>query len=407
MEKQVSTVESVGPLTGLRVIELGSIVAASFASRMLADLGAEVIKIEGPDNLDPLREWGQGSVEGRALWWTIQSRNKKLATLDLHTEEGQGLLRDLCRESDVLIENFRPGTLERWNLGFEELSKVNKRLILARISGFGQTGPYRRRPGFAAVAEGMSGMRYINGHPGQAPPRVGLSLGDSLAGLFAAQGVLAALYERSESGLGQEIDISLIESCLAMMESGVAEYDRLGKIRQPTGTGIPGVSPSNVFKTKDGNWYIIAASQARMFERLCVAMGDPALALDTRFSTHDGRRDNQDELESIIAEWTVQFTSKELEEMLEFNAVAAGPVYSIAEVVSDEQLQARDAFVIHHDDKAGDFLAQGVTPKFSRTPGTVRWSGPWTPGAQNKEVFGSILKLNETQLEDLTQRRVI
>lgn len=398
---------SSGPLVGLRVIELGSIVAASFASRMLADLGAEVIKVEGPDNLDPLREWGQGSVDNRALWWTVQSRNKKLATLDLHTDEGQRLLRDLCVESDVLIENFRPGTLERWNLGYPELAAANKRLILARISGFGQTGPYRRRPGFAAVAEGMSGMRYINGHPGQAPPRVGLSLGDSVAGLFAAQGVLAALYERDRSGLGQEIDVSLVESCLALMESAVAEYDRLGRIRQPTGTMIPGVSPSNVFKTKDDKWFIIAASQARMFERLCLAMGDPAIAFDERFNTHDGRRDNQAELESMIAEWTRGFTSEELEVILEEHAIAAGPVYAMDEVVNDRQLQARGAFVVHNDEKAGDFLAQGVTPRLSRTPGSVRWSGAWEPGADNDYVFGSILKIDAPERHELTRRHII
>ncbi|MGH3644514.1 MAG: CaiB/BaiF CoA transferase family protein, partial [Mycobacterium sp.] len=349
-----------GPLAGIRVLELGSIVAASFAARLLADLGAEVIKVEGPDNLDPLRGWGQGSVDGRSLWWGIQSRNKKLITLDLHGEEGQSLFRELARHSDVVVENFRPGTLERWNLSYDRLAAANPGLILARISGFGQTGPYRRRPGFAAVAEAMSGMRFINGYPDQAPPRVGLSLGDSIAGTFAAQGILAALHERHASGLGQEIDVSLVESCLAMMEGAVAEYDRLGIVRQPTGTRIPGVAPSNVFKTADGLWFVIAASQQRMFERLCVTMGRPELAVDPRFSTHEGRVSNQIELEELVGEWAQHRTATELQELLEDSSIAAGPVYTMAEVVRDPQLRARDSLITHHSE-SGDFLAQGVT----------------------------------------------
>lgn len=395
-----------GPLAGVRVLELGSIVAASFAARMLADLGAEVIKVEGPQNLDPLREWGQGSVEGRSLWWAIQSRNKKLVTLDLHGEEGQKLFRELAADSDVVIENFRPGTLERWNLDYSALAAVNPGLILARISGFGQTGPYRRRPGFAAVAEAMSGMRYINGYPDQAPPRVGLSLGDSIAGTFAVQGILAALHERHTSGLGQEIDVSLIESCLAMMEGAVAEYDRLGIVRQPTGTRIPGVAPSNVFRTSDGLWFVIAASQQRMFERLCVTMGQPQLVSDERFSTHESRVRNQVELEELVGSWASERTAAQLQELLEDSAIAAGPVYTIAQLVEDPQIRARGSLITHHVD-SGDFLAQGVTPRLSRTPGSVRWSGQWEPGQHNADVFGRILGYDAGQLEELSDRRVI
>lgn len=404
---QNSSAASPGPLSGLRVIELGSIVAASFAARMLADLGAEIIKIEGPSNLDPLREWGQGSVNGHGLWWTVQSRNKKLVTLDLHSEEGQRLFVELSDKSDIIIENFRPGTLEKWNLGYDRLSKNNVRLILARISGFGQTGPYRRRPGFAAVAEAMSGMRYINGYPGQAPPRIGLSLGDSIAGMFAAQGVLAAVFERSSSGTGQVIDISLAESCLAMMEGAVAEYDRLGTVRGPTGTRIRGVSPSNLFVTSDGVWFIIAASQQRMFEHLCGCMGREDLITDSRFSTHPARSVNQTELEDLVGEWAKGYTSEELQKILDEANIAAGPVYSMDEVVQNEQFLARDAFVTHTDDEAGDFIAQGVTPKFSRTPGGLRWSGPWTPGSHNAEIYGELLNINDDQLGRLKDLRVV
>ncbi|MDR7188224.1 formyl-CoA transferase [Microbacterium sp. BE35] len=395
-----------GPLNGVRVLELGSIVAASFAARMLADLGAEVIKIEGPDNLDPLREWGQGSVDGRSLWWSIQSRNKKLVTLDLHGDEGQRVFRDLAATSDVIVENFRPGTLERWNLGYDTLSAINPRLILARISGFGQTGPYRRRPGFAAVAEAMSGMRYINGYPDQAPPRVGLSLGDSIAGVFASQGILAALHERQRSGLGQEIDVSLVEACLAMMEGAVAEYDRLGIVRQPTGTRIPGVAPSNVFKTSDGLWFVIAASQQRMFERLCDTMGRPELITDERFRTHEARVRHQVVLEDLVGEWAGEHTAAQLQEMLEDSQIAAGPVYTIAELVNDPQIIAREALITHEVD-TGDFIAQGITPRLSRTPGSVRWSGPWNPGSHNDEVFGDLLGYDEAQRDQLSDRRVI
>lgn len=395
-----------GPLDGVRVLELGSIVAASFAARLLGDLGAEVIKIEARTNPDPLRHWGQGSVEGRSLWWGIQSRNKKLVTLDLHGAEGQRLFRELVANSDVVVENFRPGTLERWNLGYDVLGTVNPGIILARISGFGQTGPYRRRPGFAAVAEAMSGMRYINGYPDQAPPRVGLSLGDSLAGMFAAQGILAALHERETSGRGQEVDVSLIESCLALMEGAVAEYDRLGVVRQPTGTRIPNVSPSNIFRTADGLWFVIAASQQRMFERLAATMGRPDLITDERFATHEGRAANQVELEDIVSEWAGRRTAAELQHALEDSAIAAGPVYTMAEVVSDPQLRARESFVPHHTE-AGDFLAQNVTPRLSRTPGSVRWAGQWEPGAHNGEVFGSLLGYTAEELDRLAADLVI
>ena len=396
-----------GPLSGLRVIELGSIVAASFAARVLGDLGAEVIKVEAPGSLDPLREWGQGSVKGRSLWWMVQSRNKKLVTLDLRRQRGQELFRGLCGRSDVVVENFRPGTLEGWGLGFETLAGVNPGLILARISGFGQTGPYRRRPGFAAVAESMGGMRYINGHPDGPPLRMGLSIGDTISGMFAVQGILAALYERNCSGKGQEIDVALTESCLAMMEGAVAEYSRLGKVRGRTGTRIPGVVPSNVFKTKDGRWFTIAASHSGMFTRLCEAMSMPQLCRDDRFATQEARRANQEVLEEIIADWAASLSSDELRDVLEAAEIAGGPVYSVADMMDDPQFKARNAFAMHRDDAAGEFLAQGVTPLFSRTPGSVRWSGPWEAGLHNRDVYVGVMGLEERDLEALRRERVI
>jgi len=389
-----------GPLAGLQVIELGTILAASFATRMLADLGATVVKIETPDRPDPMRYWGRGTYRDRSLWWPIQVRNKKLISLNLRSERGAELMRDLCARTDVVIENFRPGTLERWGLGYDELSARNPGLILARISGFGQTGPYARRPGYAAVGEAMGGLRYVNGFPDLPPPRSGLSIGDSLAGLFAAQGVLAALHERSHSGLGQVIDASLTESCIAMMESSFAEYDRLGVERQPSGTSLPGVSPSNLFRSRDGAWIVIAANQDQIFTRLCAAMGRLELATDPRFDSHVARADNQVEIEKIVAEWVAEHDAAEIDRILVEAEVAAGPVYSVGQVMSDPHFKEREAFVTHSDDELGEFVAQSVFPRMSRTPGRVRWSGKWPVGADNREIFGW-LGLKDDDLETL------
>ncbi len=396
-----------GPLEGLRVIELGSIVAASFASRLLADLGAEVIKVERPDKPDPLRTWGQGSIAGRSLWWSVQSRNKKLITLDLSQEAGQDVFRSLCATSDVVIENFRPGTLEKWNLGPDVLAEVNPGLIVARISGFGQTGPNRMRPCFAAVAEALGGLRFINGEPGGPPLRLGLSLGDTIAGLFAAQGVLAAMVEREKSGLGQVIDVALTESCLAIMESAIAEYDALGKVRRPAGTCIPGVVPSNVFRTQDDHWFVIAATEQRMFERLLVAMERPDLVGDPRFASHRERARHQGELEELIAAWARTKNVQDLSDILNANDIACGAVYSVAEIVKDRQFEARNALVEHDHELIGSFIAQGVAPVFSRTPGRVRWSGKWVSGCDNDEILKNMLGVPEHEIAHLKKSKII
>ena len=269
-----------GPLAGVRVVELGMLLAGPFTGRLLGDMGAEIIKVEPPGQPDPLRDWGHASYEGRSLWWPVQSRNKKCVTLNLREERGQELLLELVEHSDVLVENFRPGTLERWNLAPERLWEANRGLVIARVSGYGQTGPYAPRAGFASVSEAMGGIRYINGFPGEPPPRIHISLGDSLAGMFAVQGILAALYRRDAlgGGRGQVVDVSLMEACFALLESMVPEYDRLGIVRGPGGTGLKGVAPSNIFKSSDGNWMVIAANADKVFGRLCEAMGRPELA---------------------------------------------------------------------------------------------------------------------------------
>lgn len=391
---------SAGPLEGLRVIELGTILSASTAARILGDFGAEVIKVEAPDRPDPMRDWGRGTFEGRALWWPVQSRNKKLVTANLRTAEGAEVFTRLSDTADVVIENFRPGTMERWGLGYERLSRDNPGLIMARVSGYGQTGPYASRPGYAAVGEAMGGIRYINGYPDMPPPRNGLSLGDTLAGMFASQGIMAALHERRGSGKGQVIDVSLVEACMAVMESSFAEYDKLGAIRGPSGTGLPGVSPSNLFRTRDEKWVVIAANQDQIFRRLCTAMGRPELADDPRYNSHRGRADNQQELEQTVADWVSQHDAADLDGILSRHEVVAGPVYTVADIVADSHFQERGSLVVHHDEQLGDFLSQEVVPRLDRTPGRVRWTGPWELGAHNAEIYGA-LGIDEEQLAAL------
>jgi formyl-CoA transferase len=402
-------VEGPGPLAGVRVVELGMLLAGPFTGRLLGDMGAEIVKVEPPGKPDPLREWGKARYKGRSLWWPVQSRNKKCVTLNLRTEKGQELLLDLTRQSDVLVENFRPGTLERWNLGWERLSEVNPRLILCRVSGYGQTGPYAARAGFASVAEAMGGIRHINGFPGEPPPRMHISLGDSLAGMFAVQGILAALYHRDAlgGGRGQVVDVSLLESSFALLESTVPEYDRLGIVRGPGGTGLKGVAPSNIFKSRDDNWVVIAANADNVFRRLCEAMGRPELADDERFSTHLARGDHQEEIEGIVAAWAKERDASEIDRVLNDAGVICGPIYTIADIFEDEHVRARGMLVEHEDPEFGTYLGPGIVPKFSETPGEVRWSATWEHGSHNAEIFGELLGLSDKELAELREEGVV
>jgi formyl-CoA transferase len=392
-----SAPSAAGPLAGLRVIELGSIVAGPFAGRLLADYGADVIKVESAEHPDPLREWGQQAYRGHHLWWTIHARNKRCITLELDDAGDRETFLALVETADVVIENFRPGTLEGWDLGYERLRERQPRIILARISGFGQTGPYRQRPGYASVAEAMGGLRYINGYPGQAPPRMAVSLGDSLGGLFAVQGVLAALYHRDRSGEGQVVDIALTEACLALLESAIPEYDRLGRIRQPSGTRLDGIAPSNLYRAADGTWVIVAANQDTVFTRLCAAMGTPELSSRPEFADHVSRGRNQDALDQIVGQWVGARPAAEVMSVLEGAGVVTGPVYSVADIADDPQFRARDMLVEHFDARLGEaVLGPGIVPKFSRTPGAVRWAGPPRPGYHNAEVISG-LRMREPQ----------
>jgi formyl-CoA transferase len=394
------------------VLELGTLIAGPFCGRLLADHGADVIKIEAPDRPDPLRDWGQAEQDGHHFFWTVHARNKRCITLDLRQARGQDLFLQLVEKADAVVESFRPGTLEKWGLGYDELCRRNPGLVLARVSGYGQTGPYSRRPGYASVAEAVSGMRHLNGFPGGPPPRTALSIGDSLAGMFAAQGVLTALLARDRRGphcgRGQVVDVALSESCLALLESTISDYDRTGLVRGPSGTRLDGIAPSNLYRSADHRWLIIAANQDTVFERLCMAMGRPELADDPRFATHVARGRHQDEIDDIVAAWAARHDAAALTKILEEAGVVVGPVSTVADVVSDEQFRARNMLVAHYDERVdADVLGPGIVPKLDSTPGSVRWAGPPRPGTHNTEIYSDLLKLPADELDRLSAAHVI
>jgi formyl-CoA transferase len=397
-----------GPLDGIRVLEVGTLISGPFAGRLLGDLGADVIKIEPPGSPDPLRTWGQAELDGHHFFWTVHARNKKAVTLDLRVPSGRDLFLDLVERSDVIVENFRPGTLEKWGLGYDVLRERNRGIILVRVSGYGQTGPDAHKAGYASVAEAASGLRHMNGFPGGPPPRLALSLGDSLAGMFAAQGALAALYRRSVTGEGQVVDAALTESCLAVQESTIPDYDVGGVVRGPSGTRLEGIAPSNIYPTADGSWVVIAANQDTVFRRLCQAMGRPELATDARFADHVARGRNQDELDAIIGDWAAAREPSEIIDTLSAAGVISGPINTVAEVVADPQLQARGMIADHWDERIGRSVkGPGVVPVFSATPGTIRSAGPAVPGQHNAEVFGDLLGRSEDDLAALRMDGVL
>ena len=396
-----------GPLAGLRVVEMGQLLAGPFVGSRCADFGAEVIKIEAPGSGDPIRNWGRQQYEGKTLWWPIMARNKKSVSINLRDARGQDLARRLIAEADVVIENFKPGTLEKWGMSPAELHKLNPGLIIVRVSGFGQTGPYSARPGFASVGEAMSGMRYINGYPEMPPPRYGISLGDTLTSLFAFEGMMMALYKRDRNGgIGQVVDAAITESCFAMLESTVTEYSKAGFVRQPSGTGIAKIAPSNIYPTKDGNHVVIAANVDAMFRRLTRAMGQPELADDPRFVSHIARGDHAELLDSMVAEWSSSMTTEELTARLEEFDIVFGPINSIAEVVKDPHFRARGMVQDFQDEEFGTITIPGVFPVLSETPGQVAWLGPQEIGAHNDEVYGEI-GLSEAEIDDLRSEGVV
>lgn len=392
-----------GPLTDVRLIELGQLIAGPFCGQMMADMGADVIKVEPPGTGDPLRVWGRGDYP---LWWKVASRNKRCVTANLREPEGQALVRKLIANADMVLENFRPGTLERWGLGYEDLAADNPGLIMIRVSGYGQTGPYASRAGYAAVGEAMGGMRYLCGEPDRQPSRAGLSVGDTMAGTFACMGALAALHHRDRTGEGQVIDASIYESVLNIMEATIPEYTVSNYIRERSGSSLPNVAPSNIYDCKDGI-FLIAANQDTVFRRLCTAMEQPELADDDRFGTHTGRGENQEALDALINDWTSQRSVGEVEAIMLEHGVPAGKIYRAPDMLDDPHYKAREAIVDVPTEKWPNLKMQNVFPKMSKTQGQIRWTGPEQLGEQNEEVYGDLLGLSREELADLQSRAII
>ncbi len=395
-----------GPLDDVRVIEIGQLLAGPYCGQLLGDYGAEIIKIEDPVKGDPMRQWGREKPHGRSLWWPIVSRNKKSVTADLRTPEGQQIIRDLVAEADVLLENFRPGTLERWNLDYEALAAINPRLILVRVSGFGQTGPYAPRPGYASIGEAMGGLRHVVGDPDRPPSRCGISLGDSLAATFACMGALTALHHRERSGQGQVVDASIFESVFAYMESLVPEWVLGDYERERTGAVLPNVSPSNVYRTRDGEDVLIAANMDSVFRRLAVAMDRPDMADDERFATHSARGQHSQELDDLIEAWTRGWDADALLQHLVDEAVPSGRIYKAKDMLEDPHFAAREAIVDVPHPSFGSIPMQNVFPKLSATPGSIRWVGPEL-GEHNDEILRGLLQYDEARVADLAERKIV
>lgn len=394
------------PLQDLRVIEMGQLLAGPFCGQLLADFGADVIKVEDPKRGDPMRQWGREKPHGLSLWWPVVARGKRSVTIDLRTEAGQELVRSLVAQSDILLENFRPGTLERWGLDYSTLAEINPGLILVRVTGYGQTGPYAARAGFGSIGEAMGGIRYVTGNPEAPPSRAGISIGDSLAAIFAALGALVAVHNRSVTGRGQVVDAAIYEAVLSMMESLIPEYTLGNYIRERTGAILPNVAPSNIYPTKDGLLLLIAANQDSVFGRLALAMGQPELADDPRFATHSARGANQVLLDERIAAWTAEHDIAELEELLEIHGVPEGKIYRAPEMLADPHFMARQDIISLAHPTFGEFQMHNVAPRLSATPGRVRWVGPEL-GEHTTEVLAGLLGLAEEEIASLRQRGVI
>ena len=394
-----------GPLADLVVIELGTLIAGPFCGQILADFGAEVIKLEDPGTGDPMRQWGRSLPQGLSPWWPVIGRNKKSVTLNLRAPEGQDIARDLIGQADILIENFRPGTMEKWGLAYEQLSAANPRLIMARVSGFGQTGPYANRAGYGLIGEAMGGLRAITGDPDRPPARAGISIGDSLAATHAVMGVLMALHVRERTGRGQVIDAAIYESVLAMMENLVTEYDITGYVRERSGSILPGIAPSNVYPTADG-MILIGGNGDTVFARLCEAMGQPGLKGDPRYRDHASRGVNQAELDELIAAWTATQSLTDLLALLEAHGVPCGRVYRAPDMVEDPQYAARQSLVSVDHPVFGKIRMQNAFPRLSETPGEVRWPGP-ALGEHTEAVLGEKLGLAADRIAALKAAGVV
>ncbi len=393
-----------GPLQGIKVIELGQLIAGPFAAKTLADFGAEIIKIESPQGGDPLRKW-RLLKDGTSVWWQIQSRNKKSIALDIKEPQAQDIIRQLVKDADVMIENFRPGAMESWNLSPKELQAINPKLIILRISGYGQTGPYRDKPGFGVVAEAMGGLRYLTAEPGHVPVRVGISIGDTLASLHGVIGILMAMHERNKSDLGQVIDIALYEAVFNCMESLLPEYSEFGVIREPAGSALPGIAPSNAYLCHDQGYVLIAGNGDSIFKRLMKTIGRDDLGQSPDLSDNTGRVKRVEEIDQAIGEWTALHSASDVLKALDGAGVPAGRIYNVADIARDPHYKARD-MIAQVKMKDGSLLSvPGIIPKLSRTPGMHRRNAPEI-GQDTMDVLKD-LGLNEEQINGLIEKGIV
>ncbi|WKA58318.1 CaiB/BaiF CoA-transferase family protein [Planococcus shenhongbingii] len=390
------------PLEGVKVLELGSLIAGPFAARIMGEFGAEVIKVEPPGKGDPIRNW-RVVHEGTSLWWYVQSRNKKCITLDLKSLEGKEIIQKLAEEVDIVVENFRPGTLEKWGIGYEDLKKVNKKIIFVRISGYGQDGPYKDKPGFGSIGEAVGGIRHLTGYPELPPTRVGISLGDSVASLYGVIGALMALRHRDISGEGQIVDVALYEAVFSLMESMVPEYDHSKIIRERTGSTLPGITPSNIYLCKDGKYVVIGANGDSIFKRLCKCMDREDLSADERFQTNEGRSNYAEYLDGEIMKWTSQHDLKEILIKLDDYSIPSGPIYNVADMMADPHFLARKMIEEVEVEGIGKLKFPGIIPKLSLTPGTTEWSGP-ALGKHNMEIYKDLVGLSEERIKSLKEQ---
>lgn len=393
------------PLADLKVVEMGQLLAGPFCGQLLADFGADVVKIEPPGVGDPMREWGREKADGQSLWWPVVARGKRSVTIDLRQTRGQEIVRELLADADVLIENFRPGTIERWNLGPEELHSLNPRLVVTRVSGYGQTGPYASRPGYGAIGEAMGGLRAVIGEPDRPPARAGISIGDTLAAIFACVGTLVALHARERTGRGQVVDSALYEATLAVMESLLPEYAIAGHIRPRTGSILPNVAPANAYPTADGREHLISGNQDTVWKRLAEAMGRPELGEDERFATHSARGAHQGELDELIARWSSTLSAEDLEGRLNEFSVPNGKIYTAPDMLDDPHFAAREAIIRLAHPLLGELPMQNVVPKLSDTPGELRWVGP-ALGEHTDEVLAGLGK-SADEIAELREAGVI
>lgn len=398
--------EAEGPLAGLRVIEMGSLIAGPFCGQILGDFGAEVIKLEDPGTGDPMRQWGRSLPKGLSPWWPVIGRNKKSVTVDLRKAEGQQIARDLIATADVVVENFRPGALEKWGMDYASLSANQPGLIMARVSGFGQTGPYAKRPGYGLIGEAMGGLRYVTGEPDRPPARAGISIGDSLTAMHAVMGITMALHARQRTGRGQMIDAALYESVLGVMENLITEYDLTGYVRERSGSVLPGIAPSNAYPCAGGDFILIGGNGDTVFARLCEAMGRTELAADPRFVDHASRGVNQTELDNLIADWTRIFELPALLDLLEAKGVPCGRIFRAPDMLEDPQYAARETIVETDHPVFGKIKMQNAFPKLSETPGRVRWPGP-ALGEHTDEVLAKVAGYDAEKIAALRAAKVI